>query len=122
MSEIRVLQNAGRVVLVINGRQVESMPYQKAFQLSKALHSIAKLAEEWESAEKIAEDNAILLRSGAPFGLSSHPLIKKESIQKALYDRNLRRYMQAKIPGIASSEIFGTPSLIKTPPRTVNNG
>jgi len=118
MSEVRIVQNGNRVVMVINGRQVEGMPWQTALQLAKALTSVAKQAEEWDNAERIASDQALLMRTGAPFGITQHPKIRSEAEKRALYDRTLRRYIpHTPLTGIRSREVFGVPSLLQTPPR-----
>lgn len=118
MSEIRVIQNGARVVLLINGKRVEGMPHQSAAQLGKALLGVARLAEEWDQAERIAADQALLMRAGAPFGLSDNPKILAEARKQARHDRDLRRYIpRPAIPAIASRETFGAPTIRQTPPK-----
>lgn len=70
------------------------------------LRAQAALAEEWDKAEQIARDQAILFRGGAPFGLTSHPLIQKEAAGLARDDRDLRRFIRG---GIKSERMIGAP-------------
>lgn len=117
MSEIRVIQNGARVLLLIDGKRVEGMPHHAAMQLSRALAGVAKLADEWDQAERIVADQALLMRAGAPFGLSDNPKIIAEARKQAELDRDLRRYLpRPAIPAIASRETFGAPTIRQTPP------
>lgn len=118
MSTFRAVQHYGRVLLLIDGRLVADIPHQSAIDVSNAIRSVAKQAEEWDQAERIAMDQAILTRCGAPFGLTNNPKIMGEAIKEALHNRDLRRYIPpARALGIQTREMFGTPTLIQTPPR-----
>ncbi len=118
MSDIRILQNGARVLLVINGRQVEGMPWQTALQVAEALRRVGKLAEEWAQADRIADDQALLMRAGAPIGLTQQQGIRAEAEKRALHDRDLRRYLPTTpLSGIDSREHFGVPKLSQTDPR-----
>lgn len=70
------------------------------------LMGVARICEEEEQAEKIIRDQAIVIRAGAPFGLTSHPVIQKEALNMAQGDRDLRRFMPH---GIKSETILGAP-------------
>lgn len=114
MNGLRIKQHYGRVLLIADGKVVADMPWQAADQVSAALKSVARLAEEWDKAEQIAKDGAVLLRAGVPIGLTDHPRIKAEVAKIAVNDRSLRRYMPG---GVKSREVFGTPGIIQFPPR-----
>ncbi len=98
--EIRVVQNGTSVVIVAGGTSIQ-MPWQVAAELSAALRQVGKRSEEWESAQRIAADQAVLLRAGAPIGLTSNPLIQDEAAGLAAHDRGLRRYMPGGVKGRA---------------------
>lgn len=118
MSRVRanVRQDGDRVLLLIDGKLVADIPHQAALELANALRSQAKAAEEWANAVRIAQDQAVLMRSGAPFGLTDHPAIITEARAIAQHDRNLRRYMR-RPGGIRTGEAFGRPS-VRHLPRT----
>lgn len=111
--QIRIRQDGDKVYLIDQGRTILSMPWDAAIELSQAIYRQAKRAEEISNAEKIIFDHAILTRAGAPIGLSSNPMIKKEVAKEAAWNRYLRRMMPG---GVKSREVFGTPTLIKHRP------
>ncbi len=112
-NKFRVRDEGPDVVLVLNG-VATVMPPQIARLLARALHAKASRAEEVIEHERIARDHAILMRAGAPFGLTSRPEILREAITAAHHDRDLRRYMPG---GVKSREVFGAPTIIVHPPR-----
>ena len=111
---LRIKQHYGRVLLIKNGRCIAELPWQAADDVANALKAVARKAEEWHSAERIASDQALLIRAGAPFGLSNEPLILGEAVKQAVHDRKLRRALPG---GVKSKEVFGTPSIIQNKPR-----
>lgn len=108
---VNVVQQAHHVLLAINDRVTE-MPWQKAKELARALLTVAAKAEEFEKAAGIAFDQAVLLRSGAPFGLTDNPDIQKEAAKEAAWNSELRRKMPG---GVKSEEVLGTP-VVRTGP------
>ena len=72
--DVKVGAEGPIVVLVVDGRAVR-MPWQKAEEISRALHRKAREAEEIDKANTIIYDNAFLQRSGAlpGIGLSDNP-------------------------------------------------
>src|SRR5262245_61500210 len=107
----QVLQYGTRVVVVnADGAIAADMTWEGATELGKALMAVARLAEEWAKAEKVAQDNALLLRKGIPLGLANHPAIQKESAKIAQWDRELRRAIPG---GVQAKEIVGTPTIIR---------
>jgi len=97
-----------RVLLLHDGRLVADLPWKAAQALAKALAFQANRAEEWAKAERVALDQAILMRTGAPFGLTDDWAILGEARKLAAWDSRLRRY----IPSIRSREAFGRPAVI----------
>lgn len=110
-----IRQEGTRVILLLNGQEVASLPPDAALLLARALIIQAKKAEELACAEQIALDSAIMLRAGAPFVLSSRPDILTEAKKEAAWGSGLRRYMPDR--GIKSQEKFGTPTIIRHSPR-----
>lgn len=114
---ISIRQEGERVLLIKDGRLILDLPWQAALEVARAIHQKAKLAEQLACADKLIIDQAILLRAGAPFGLSSHPLILRESVREALTNRQLRRYLPG---GVKSKEIVGQPAIIQHQPKKEN--
>lgn len=108
MSKAVLQQNGTKVDLVIDGAIVATLPWQKANELARGLLAQAKRAEEWECAERIASDQALLLRSGVPIGLTEHPAIQAEAAKRAAWDRDLRRYLPG---GVKAQSIVGIPAV-----------
>ena len=113
MSAIRIKQHYGRVLLLADGKLFADMPWQAADDLARALRSVARTAEEWDQAERIALDQALLLRTGAPIGFTDNPRILAEAEKQAAHDRDLRRYLPG---GIKSQAAMGRPAVIQHPP------
>lgn len=107
VQEARVGRSGQVVLLQIGGKTVE-MPWEVAVTLGRALLAAGRDAEEQAKAPTIARDAAILLRAGAPVGLSSDPKIRDEAGKLAAWDEQLRRYMPG---GIRSEEMLGRPAV-----------
>jgi len=108
------VRSGGTKVLLSIGGKVVVLPWKAADELARALRVKARHAEEIEKNESIAFDAAILMRAGAPFGLTSHPKIQDEAVKAAAWDTKLRRRMPG---GIKAKAIFGAPSIIVHPPK-----
>ena len=117
---VTVRQEGTNVVVIREGRAVFDMPWEASLHLAQAIFSQAKRAEELASAERIADDQAVLLRLGVPVGLSSRRDIQEEAQKRAAWDSTLRRYIPLKrakgVGGVRSEESFGTPRIIRHKP------
>lgn len=112
MTNATIRHNGARVQLIIDGRLVADLSWEQAHELAAGLRTQALRAEEWAKAERIASDQAILLRAGVPLGLTDHPIIQAEAAKRAAWDRDLRRYLPG---GVISQEHVGTPSVRHLP-------
>jgi hypothetical protein len=65
---VSIRQEGVSVLVVVDGRAVLEMPWQAALDVSMAIRIQAKEAEALAKVEGIIWDQAILVRSGAPFG------------------------------------------------------
>lgn len=101
--------------MVIDGKLVAVLPWQKALEVAAALHSVSKMAEEYDVAANgsLILDQAILMRAGAPFSLSGNRAVNEAAKTEAQWGK-LRRYMPS--PSIRSGEKFGTPTIIRHNP------
>jgi len=111
----RFLQHEDRVLLLIDGNLIADMPWDKMLEFCAAGQVVAKKAEEWAKATRLVADSALLIRTGAPFGLTNHPLILGEAVKEAVTNRDLRRYLRG---GVKSQEVFGTPTVVGHEPRS----
>jgi len=118
MREITARQDGPKVLLILKGFSardvVAELPWNVALDVASALREKAKDAEEVAKAEGIIFDQALLIRTGAPIGLSSHPDIQAEAAREAVGNRQLRRCLPG---GVKSQEQFGRPTIIRHPPR-----
>ena len=112
--EMRVRQDDTHVLLITGGTAVADMSWEAALELSKAIYIKAKEAEEIAKAAGIINDQALLIRTGAPFGLSSNPDIQSEAAKEAAWNGGLRRYLPG---GVKSREAFGRPAVVHGRPR-----
>ena len=102
-------QSGTRVHLLVDGKGALDVSWREAEALARAIIAKVRACEEVEKAEAVARDAAILLRSGAPFGLTDHPLIQREAVKLAINDRDLRRFMPG---GVKSESVLGTPAVV----------
>ena len=101
-----------RVVILLDGKYMCSMDWQVADQCADALRSVARKAEEYAKANHIIDQSALLIRSGAPFALSSDPKIQDAAYTQAQWDTKARKAMP--LAGVPTPRSFGTPNIVKS--------
>lgn len=113
--DVSFRQELGRIVFIVGGRMVLDLrtdPAENGPSIARRLwaewRSATARAEEWASAESIAFDAALLHRSGAPFGITSHPTIQDEARKISDGDRDLRRFVADRRRG----PVLGTPTIL----------
>jgi len=111
-SDVHVAQQ-GHMVLLRLGAVTTEIPWDKAKLVGRALLKVAGMAEAYAKHAQIAFDQAILLRAGAPFGLTRDPDIQREALVEATSNRTLRTQMPG---GIKSEEQLGVPTVLAEPP------
>lgn len=104
-----------RVHVVADGKAVLDLPWQAALELSRALYVAGKRAEEYAKRAGQVMDQAILLRAGAPIGVSDRADVQEEAAKEAAWNSDLRRFMPG---GVKSEAQPGVPSVVD--PGTVN--
>ena len=107
------------VVVVMDGRRILDVPWDAALQLARAITIQAKRIEEQVKALKIIDDQALLIRTGAPFGLTNHPALMKEAKKEAANNDKLRKYIPHVSDSIRSREAVGTPTITLNKPKEV---
>lgn len=108
-----VRTDGARVLVLIDHRKGFDCGAAEALELCGAIKGLARQAETHDKAEAIVFDHALLTRVGVPVGLSDGARMHAEVAKETAWNRELRR----AIPGIASREVFGTPTLTKEPPK-----
>lgn len=90
------LRREGEEIIIITaaGQTFLIAPLAVAAEIGYALIAQARKLEEMDSFERLAMDQAILQRSGMPFGLTRNPKIQQEAGKLAAWDSNLRRYIK----------------------------
>lgn len=113
--QANVRKDGHRVVILLDGQRAADLPWEAALELAKGITVQARRIEEEIKAEQIVLDQALLIRTGAPIGLSSNPAILNEAGKEAVYNSELRRYFPdtSGIGAINSRGIVGRPTLIK---------
>jgi hypothetical protein len=117
ISHIKVVRDGTTILIIRDGRKALGLPWDAALLLARAITTQAKRAEEEFKALPIAEDQAVLMRSGAPFSLTSHPAIIEEAKNIALYDPKLRKHMKGKMAKGIGKTIVGKPIVILGEPK-----
>jgi len=110
MEQVRIRHEGTNVQVIVNGALVFDAPWNAAQDIARELKAASLRAEEIAKADGIIFDNALLFRSGAPFGLSNHPDIIKETVKEAGHNTTLRRHLRG---GIQSKGIVGKPDVRK---------
>ena len=105
-----VKKDGADVLIVIDGQKYCRLPWDAALELARAITIQARRIEEQVKALSIVKDQALLMRSGAPFGLSSHPDIIAEAKKEAVHNKELRKAVLGR--GIGGP-ILGAPRVIK---------
>ncbi len=99
-----------KVIILLDGKLIATLPWEAAKQLSEAIKVQALLSEEYANADKVALDQAMMVRAGFPFGIANNPEIQRLSAHKAQYDDKAR---QVPLRGVKGKGIVGTPGLIR---------
>ena len=89
-----IRQEGERVLVIVNGVLVMDLPWDKALDIGRAIQAQARKAEEMAKADVIIADEAILMRAGAPFRLTTREDLRHEAGKVAAWDSSLRRYMR----------------------------
>lgn len=108
-----IKRDGSDVLIVMDNRRVLALPWDAALVLSRAITIQARRIEEEVKALSIIDDQALLIRSGAPFGLSSHPGIIEEAKKEAVHNPKLRKYLTGKRAGGIGGSIVGEPNVIR---------
>jgi hypothetical protein len=103
---LQLRHEAGKVLVISGGKLLFDMPPAYARKLWTATVAQARLAEEEAKADALVMDQAIVMRAGAPFGLTDNPKIQAEAVKEAVHNRNLRRFMPG---GVRATRILGAP-------------
>lgn len=119
LATARVACVGTKVLFEVDGRRVFEADWHDALAIADAIRAQAKRAEELAHAEGIIADQALIIRKGLPFGLTSRLDMLKEAVKEAAWNRTLRRALPG---GIKSKAVVGTPAIIQHPPRRTRNG
>ena len=110
IEKVTARQNGANVIVVMENRRSLDMPWDAALALAKAIYVQARRAEEHAKALTIVQDQALLIRSRAPFGLTNNPDIIAEAKKEAVCNPTLRKFVPPKNIG---GPILGTPKVIR---------
>ncbi len=113
ITQATIKRDGIEVVIVMGNRRVLALPWDAALVLAKAMIIQARRIEEQVKALDIIQDQALLMRSGAPFGLSSHPDIIDEAKKEAVHNPTLRKYITGKRAGGIGTSIVGEPNVVR---------
>lgn len=108
-----IKRDGNDVLIVMDGQRTERLPWDAALSLAEAITIQARRIEEQVKALSIIQDQALLMRSGAPFGLSSNAAIISEAKKEAVHNPQLRKYLTGKQAGGIGGPIVGAPTVIR---------
>lgn len=81
--QVKIKQEGLNVILEFSDGKYISFPYSAAKIIGRELMAAGLQSEEIAKAAQIAQDQAILIRSGFPIGITSNKAIMKEAIKRA---------------------------------------
>lgn len=110
VNSVRFVQQGDRVLVIWAGKLAGDLEAASALEMARALRAVAQRAAEWGGAQRIADDQAILIRRGIPIGLSDHPAIQREAIKEAAWGRS------RGVGGIPTGERVGVPIIKRGKP------
>lgn len=116
LKEATIKRDGINVVVIMEGKKVADLPWDAALMLSRAIRIQARRIEEEVKALGIIDDQALLIRSGAPFGLTSHPGILREAVKEAVHNPKLRKYVTGERVKMGGS-VVGEPTVICHEPK-----
>jgi hypothetical protein len=97
------------VLCIAGGRLLFDAPVSVASRIWSALCAQQRQLEEEQpvNAERIAFDGGLLLRTGAPFGLTDNSKLQQEVVKEAGHNRDLRRFL----PGGVRGQVLAAPRI-----------
>lgn len=105
------------VVVSMDGRKAIDAPWDAILQIARAMIIKAREIEEQVKALDIIDDQAFLIRSGAPFGLTNRPDLIAEAKKEAAHNTKLRKQIPFVSDSIRSKGVVGTPTIIQHKPK-----
>lgn len=93
MSVMQDATNGQNVLLIHNGKLVATIPYQQALALGRLIMGAAKQAEEVATANARIGHEALLIRTGAPFALTTNRAIRTDAFKEAQWGTTARKGM-----------------------------
>jgi hypothetical protein len=106
IGKLSVRHEGAMVLVLFDGALKFEMPWRAAARLWRAVVTKARQADELAHADQVVLDGALMLRTGAPCGLTDNPAIQAEVVKAAVHDRDLRRYLPG---GVKGTVILGAP-------------
>ena len=103
----QITREGERVLVIHNKEVVLNLPWEAAVEIGRALIALGRQAEQISRIEQVIQDQAILLRAGAPVQITYAGFA--EAVKEAQYNTRLRRYMANSMGNIESKEEFGMP-------------
>jgi len=109
----------GKCVVLSTKSVIIKLPYQVVPTIARAMNMKAKEIDEIVNVHRLIGDQAFMMRSGAPFGLTNNPAIQKAAAHEAQFNDKLRKHLPG---GVKGKSLIGTPTIIKHPSKEGGNG
>ena len=113
--KVQWIHEGAKIHLVIDGKVIGSGHWTQFEAMCRAGIRACKQAEEYEQHDRMATDQALLLRTGAPFGMATRPDVMELAKHKAVNDREIRKKV-LPMQGVKAKEVIYGPKILQTKP------
>lgn len=103
-TNVGIRWEGNKVMMIVDGKLVLNITWEQALELGRALIAQARKADTWVHAQQVIDDQALLLRAGAPITLANDAAMIKEAGNEAAWNSKLRRYL----PNRDINPVYGT--------------
>lgn len=100
----------GGLDVLYRGNLALKIPTAAVLEVFRVVKQVTRFAEALHEVHKTIYDQALLLKGGAPYGLTDNPKVIDEAVKEALWETDVKKYFST--PGIPSKAVFGVPKLI----------
>ena len=113
---IRIFSEGAEVHVEAQGKPLLGGHWTQIEAVARLMLKHARSAEEYDNAEQIASNQALLLRAGIPLATATRRDVGKEALKMAQHDKQLRREVPKPSTLIETKPVVYRPRIRQSPP------